>query len=1489
MPLEIVKSEPLGQQAGGLRIVKREPLMATSPQPARPFQWAMAPPLSQPTPKAAPPAFVGPQRPTPYQEQVSAMGGMPPLGPTPMQAARAAAPPPKTVVGRGGGLLSKTDLYTETFGKQPTMAEVMRPALTGNIEGVLRKPESQAEAVQNAVARTAAGFLSAQGLATMLAAGGIGNALKAAAQSPKVAVLLRNAPEVQRGIDLASKTAIPATFGGMGAYGAGQEIKAATEAETAPEMTEALVGALSSGLIAVAGTAGVIKGAREPFHPWRVSEVRPRPKALLAEPPKPPAERPPVQQPPAELPPPEAKVPAVRPVPLEAPVEAKPVEAVKPIPLEPQPSAGKSLKIVESRPLPEAEPTAPAKPAAKQPWEMTREEWAAANPREWYKGSLKKTRDPRELIVEKALREGKPVPPEVLADYPDLAKPEAALKGFPDSPTPPTPAPSPTDVKEDIQGITTEMQGAERYYDSTPEQRAESFPKIMRSLKPGESAADTAFAKGWMDEYRRATASAKPASVTLGTGLGGIQFGGQKKPLSPKHTFDDPGVEKNWQAAVKEDPTTFQRLGQAWTSIKENTTRTYKHLPRGKEFGPAIFKLKRLEAARHVTAHRAVEGLDGIVGLMKQDINRFDLFTRKVVMNDLKEQVDMETAEDRRWDDMPYGWDQDSFLAQYPKTTAAAEADPVIAEAIQRRRTAWQALRDLYIPSMKRAGYDVEPRLQREEYYHRIIIEYDVAKQMLDPKRGRKLRTPTGSAHLKRRTGQHAKTISRDYLRSEFEVMSQMLLDIEKNNTIEFIRAPANKLNIAPQVKAELKAINKERKEEGLEPETLEGLIKKEHEGYVTWQPREGNHFWMAQSIPEKLAAKIMASNLGEIVTDKDVREILAKGRKLEQLVIKEELAATLDGMGKEHALAERVLNRALVAWKQWQLISPFRYLKYNLRNLTGDSEMAYLGNPKGFSKLPQSFSDLRKYYKTGEMTPSLRQWFLRGGLQTLLQAQEMGELKPLQALTKLGVSNKPGMVKRGWQAYWRKARVSTDFREALLRYANHLHYWEQMQRSGGRPDNFGASIPEEVMALRDSDDRAFKLSNDLLGAYDEISVAGQMLRRDLIPFWSFQELTLRRYHQLALNAARDKKMATLVGRKLLGGAAMKTPYTAYRIGALAIKIAALWGILSVTNHFLAEDEEEEVPKDVKARPHLTFPMRGPNGEVRYFTRMGTSSDMVEWLGWEDTGPELAAILNGERTLKEIAAASLFKNPVVNKFWQSAGPHIKLPAELITGYTTYPDISRPRKIRDRLEHVFRQMALQGLYRRATGKPVEPTTIRSVAEEPLSALWDVASKLALYETDPGQSAYWDIQDEKRRYLKSIGKWSEGWSFSARAKALYHIKESIRYGDETAFDKYRTEYRGLGGSPENIQQSLNRLDPMGGLNKQQQAGFYRFLDEDGKQKLEKARQYYRTVLVGGLSRATAPTLAPPQRPPMPSAMFPLPAARETGGQIALQPPQ
>lgn len=134
--------------------------------------------------------------------------------------------------------------------------------------------------------------------------------------------------------------------------------------------------------------------------------------------------------------------------------ELQPAPEPAPEPARTRTTRRKPAPIEEPQPPQAQEPAPP--PAAKQPWEMTRREWidewdknraetfdtrnkrsgAAASIARIQRGEFlnyglkgEKTavgyeRPDHRQIVEKALREGKPVPQEVLRDYPDLLKPK---------------------------------------------------------------------------------------------------------------------------------------------------------------------------------------------------------------------------------------------------------------------------------------------------------------------------------------------------------------------------------------------------------------------------------------------------------------------------------------------------------------------------------------------------------------------------------------------------------------------------------------------------------------------------------------------------------------------------------------------------------------------------------------------------------------------------------------------------------------------------------------------------------------------------------------------------------------------------------------------------------------------------------------------------------------------------------------------------------
>lgn len=985
--------------------------------------------------------------------------------------------------------------------------------------------------------------------------------------------------------------------------------------------------------------------------------------------------------------------------------------------------------------------------------------------------------------------------------------------------------------------------------------------------------------------------------------------------------WSNPEVEARYKAneGARPEGTIAKLLGKL-IRVKHQLTRDFEHLPRTAEFAKLRFVLHKLEKQKDVASDRTLRMMQGF--LIKLDTKSYDLYKRKVVIDD-------QMAELKAGGNLSFGWTAETLLEDYKRLEKELEKYPTVQEAIAKRKEAWKVIKEEYLKSMKNIGFDVSSRLTKEDYFRHQVIAKAQENRL---KGGRKLRTPTSRGFLKNRTA--GADFNTEYLQAEYEVMAQMLYDIERARAIKEVD---KHYNIKNQLKIEALKINhanimafftqlaaqsgadpvklykqtlnwkqaigfsnlqnmalsgelpdttdgkwksaidslkvgadgeearsevmdylawlmKEARDEEVKGNAamiFKGIQEKKKfiqeilgdkyvtwedlipEGYTVWQPREGRVMYMVDTIPARMAEELYTGALKELgVTEEDLRKAFSLGQRFNEFVIKEEIAETLDNLTIDKGDRIGIIKDLQTAWKVWVLLSPGRWFKYNARNISGDADAMFAGNPSAFKKVPQAVRELYALYaKDKAMTENMQDWFERGGMQTLLQVQEAVDVNKLkmfnQLLEKKNIGSKTNLL----SMYWKGARLSTDFREAILRYAAYLDYLEQMQNNGGTPKNFGASIPEEVMALDDIKDRAFKLSNELLGAYDQISVLGQKIRETLIPFWSWNEVNFTRYIQLIKNAANDKRIAEVVGRKLLTGVVVKSPLIAMKVGKLAIQTTGLWVILTLWNNLIFGDLEDDLPEEEKNKPHIILG-KDEKGRAIYFSRMGALQDFLEWFG-VDAGSinNVKDILNGKKSVKEVAK-EMAKGPV-NKLVQGVNPLFKLPWELAFGRKAFPDIFEPSSIRDKGLHVAQSLGLTYLYRKIQGLPNKP-------------FQDAVRNIFVYTNDPEESIYYKVLEAKYDYLKSIGRNTEIYSRTPRSEALYNLKTALRYKDKQAAKKYFLEYIANGGDGSGLKRSLEYLHPLSGMNKDVTEDFLNTLTNKEKEELNVAIKFYHDII-------------------------------------------
>jgi predicted RNA methylase len=1014
--------------------------------------------------------------------------------------------------------------------------------------------------------------------------------------------------------------------------------------------------------------------------------------------------------------------------------------------------------------------------------------------------------------------------------------------------------------------------------------------------------------------------------------------------------FENEEVEEAFRAASNPETkeTLAKRIKGGYQTFKERATRTYEHLPRGEEYARVHYALVSLGDKKNVASRKAGEYLEYIT--LELNPALFDLFTQSVVFTDLAEMVARE--EYGPDDPLPFNLTKDTLETELSRIHRQVSASPAVTEALKRRRSIIQGqLKEDYISSMEDIGFNVRERLNRTGYFrHQVLSHIQESGGRLKGTGGR-LKTPAGRGFLKGRTGSAA-DFSTNYLQAEWEVLTQMIYDIEVARVIKTVQdnhdaldqckaaaKRSNYINTQPYFEKMAVEMNKERNadlapltwedayrrilnwkqamgwsklrdifEAGYMPEGMpqrllqafdrdaedsdsgasfaliswlaandpesdagmaarlifKGMADKKKmllailgenfktwedmvpDGFVTWQPREGNIFFHSMSLPEKLVESLQAGIAESLGINLDqLQDVVVMGGKRRQFVIPEELAATLDAIVKnpEESWLLAQQRAVLNGWKQYVLLNPATAIPYNLRNMTGDLHKMLVGNPSAFRYIKRSAGELFQIFKTPRAPEGdLRKFMELGGPQGTLQAQEMGQVPANPAFEHLqGERGRRGVAEwtsDQWQGYWSTVRKWTDYRELIARYAAFLDYKRQMMENNGEPYNFGNSIREEVMEIENVEDRAYKLANELIGAYNQTTALGRDVAAYLAPFWRWNEINVGTTIRSLRNAAEDGAAAAGVGRHL--GA--KGLYQAAYLGRWALLAISPWIALQLWNRLMHKDEWEDLDESRKWGWTLIIG-RAPDGTVRYLDRLGYVGDFLEWGGLSEAPEEIVALMNNQRTWQE-TLTDMGTAPI-NKMIQAVGPHIKGMPEFVTGEQFFPDVFKegsfqmdPRQIRDRGEYLARIFNLGPEYNQAMGKP----------QRYGNRIMDLVSR----GMDPGANAFHEIRAAKSRFLERQGKKPfTGGDGDERSDALYNYKQSILMGDADKATKWWGRYYQLsekrGVNPyKGAIQSIKAWSPTYGLKGEKEyKQFVDSLSPSLKQKLQTAEEYYKVL--------------------------------------------
>lgn len=858
------------------------------------------------------------------------------------------------------------------------------------------------------------------------------------------------------------------------------------------------------------------------------------------------------------------------------------------------------------------------------------------------------------------------------------------------------------------------------------------------------------------------------------------------------------------------------------------------NLPPTKEFATAKEAVLDINNANSVGASFAKDLIDRTIKPLEGDAK--GLFERIVVFADW--------ADDAR--PKPAGLTQQQAAAEHQRLLRVAEKDyPSVLDALEYRRAAWDKVREQDIAAHAALGQDIrsfyyndDGSLKRQNYLHHQILEYADALENV-PARGKKAEQKKRGFRKERRGSSMASNTK--YAQAEWAVLSQMLSDAHE------MQSYAKIVNRYDRYDDKLRQA-REAREAGDENADWEDFVDNKTEGIWRW--RRGRQFFRAFGIPDEVAAEAIAGQMPELEPD-DVRNLMAMGGEFRPQVFPKEIVQELEHIqsgppqGQHRMMAD--FDRLLIqnptrAIKWFQLGgTPRRALSYGLRQWSEFDGVAAF-NPRVFLE-PALWRDTAVEVAQGlagspNASADWLAWLRKGGRSQSFQWVDASELDKIKSIAKMFEKPPKGLARRILESPFEllkwadaKKRTALEYGELFRKFLNFKFYRRELAK--GNLPNYGASRKELIdglLADGDIDAAAYRLGTDLTGNYNDISTAGQFLARRFFPYWRFRESNWRKWINGLRNVAYNPREAGTVGQQLLGaakgGLAYRAPLMAYLWGARAVKLGGFGALLAAINNLLFPDEERELPPDEQRQPHLVLG-RDNEDNVRAFYRLGTANDFLAMLGMDALHYDIKDVYDGRRTVKQVFDD--WYQGIANFWYQQIGAHQKAPFEIALGRKTFPNLFKPRRIRDKVRAAFEVVGLEKEYDAIAGLPHRKYT--------------PATALRFYSTvEPNLTAYMTIRDKVADWKMARGD-GTGESEGGRSEMLFNYKLAKRYGDRETAIAYLTDYIRHDGTFDGFQQSLRMSHPLGALALKDRQAFIATLREEEADQLRKAEAFWK----------------------------------------------
>jgi hypothetical protein len=218
----------------------------------------------------------------------------------------------------------------------------------------------------------------------------------------------------------------------------------------------------------------------------------------------------------------------------------------------------------------------------------------------------------------------------------------------------------------------------------------------------------------------------------------------------------------------------------------------------------------------------------------------------------------------------------------------------------------------------------------------------------------------------------------------------------------------------------------------------------------------------------------------------------------------------------------------------------------------------------------------------------------------------------------------------------------------------------------------------------------------------------------------------------------------------------------------------------------------------------------------------------LQWFGMDDFITEIQQLNDGQISWGDILENKA-KAPV-NKLVQAITPLYKMPMEMLTKRSFFPDTFNPSIVRDPARNIAKSLSLENEYDLLLNKPSRGY-LRSWTQSVITSF------------DPDETAYYDIVALKYDFMeKNLGISGSSDFTSPRSEAYREYKQALRFKDKEAEENAVEKMRKLGIEYSDLQRSLNAADPLSGLSNENEDKFIDWLNGFQKEKLKRAQKYY-----------------------------------------------